>query len=259
MTIICDFENIQEMAREVAESANAIEKRKFTLRPWNRFAPEDTLWWLVPTTEWPAYAHGKGVLSPGSRLYPQQVFCGIHIEKGLGTVAAQVYPALQPRKLVLEPHWTWFKFLESLQNGALVRAVEEIRQETKTSVVIEVAAWYTADPTDFDPYRPPNGNDESDCRSSIDGGQVWFTVEGGQVKKLVTYCQQDVTRPIAKCQSLPELANALQHTKDLVWSWIDFSIGTMVWLQKDAQEPGQNWDANDVWDKLIRPWQQWIV
>ena len=34
----------------------------FTARPWNYFKPESTLWWLVPSTEWPSYKYGKLVL-----------------------------------------------------------------------------------------------------------------------------------------------------------------------------------------------------
>jgi hypothetical protein len=31
----------------------------FTLRPWNLYKPENTLWWLVPSKDWPSYKYGK--------------------------------------------------------------------------------------------------------------------------------------------------------------------------------------------------------
>ena len=32
---------------------------KLSPRPYNMHEPETTLWWLVPSSEWPAYKYGK--------------------------------------------------------------------------------------------------------------------------------------------------------------------------------------------------------
>jgi len=49
----------------VQEMLKAIKNRGyegFTARPWNYFKPDTTIWWLVPSTDWPSYKHGKIIL-----------------------------------------------------------------------------------------------------------------------------------------------------------------------------------------------------
>jgi len=33
--------------------------QRFCLRPYNRFEPAYTVWWLEPSNDWPAYHHSK--------------------------------------------------------------------------------------------------------------------------------------------------------------------------------------------------------
>ena len=54
---------IVNSARELAYAINDIGKPGLTPRPWNIYSPDDTFWWLVPTTEWPAYRYGKYAFS----------------------------------------------------------------------------------------------------------------------------------------------------------------------------------------------------
>ena len=76
-----------------------------TERPWNLHNPTDTLWWLVPSTEWPAYSHGKLAFSlakdDGRKhllgwndplLELEKMFVGLNVEKGYGNVATFVNP-----------------------------------------------------------------------------------------------------------------------------------------------------------------------
>lgn len=259
MTIVCDFDNIQAMARAVGASANSVARHKYTLRLWNRFQPENTLWWLVPSTERPAYPHGKGIVSPGDSLRPDQVFCGMHVEKGFNPIVAEAYPRVRHYKQILEPTWSWHHTLRGLGDGSFADAVESIRRASGEPVYIEVATWYSADLSDFDPYSLSVEGD-GECRSPIDGGQVWFSVDGEALSLEMALCLQNVTRPLTHHRSLAELAKILSQPKELGWCWLDFSIGTMVWLARNAPEKsGSYWTANDVWDKLIHPWHPWML
>jgi hypothetical protein len=76
-----------------------------TPRPWNRFDPDETLWWLVPSTEWPAYHHGKLVFS-NERAPAGEIFAGLNVEKGFGEIAARAYPKTQ-RTQLLGHGWAW--------------------------------------------------------------------------------------------------------------------------------------------------------
>ena len=46
-------------AQDLAYAANDCLTLGLTARPWNLYAAADTFWWLVPSTEWPAYRYGK--------------------------------------------------------------------------------------------------------------------------------------------------------------------------------------------------------
>jgi hypothetical protein len=52
-----------ETARDLAYAVKAQHRPELTPRPWQHQAPDDTLWWLVPSSDWPAYRHGKFVFS----------------------------------------------------------------------------------------------------------------------------------------------------------------------------------------------------
>ncbi|OPZ96698.1 MAG: hypothetical protein BWY70_01692 [Bacteroidetes bacterium ADurb.Bin408] len=57
----------QSCFKDNSEAGHAIYKyidtlaigKKLWLRPYNRYMPEVTEWWLIPDKEWPAYHNGK--------------------------------------------------------------------------------------------------------------------------------------------------------------------------------------------------------
>ena len=65
--------------------------RGFTARPWNRFRPEDTKWWVVPSTAWPSFGNEKLCFwCSGKYLYG-----GFNVEKGNGRISSTTaLPAL---------------------------------------------------------------------------------------------------------------------------------------------------------------------
>jgi len=259
MDIVCSFRNIWEMAQAVKESAELIEGRKYSARPWNRFEPENTDWWIVPSTDWPAYRYGKGMFKFSER-FPDRVLCCLNVEKGFGRIAAEVYTELIRRGHIVDKGWTWFTFLEGLVDGGVARAARMVGEETDNPVILEVSAWYTSSPTDFEPH--PLLDPETlaaECRSPLDGGRVWFAVVGEELEKLEERCIKDVMVPVVACRRLANLSKALRSTRQFSWTWIDIYIGTLVSLAPSGQASTGYWGASDIWHKLIRPWLPWIV
>lgn len=259
MDIICRFRSVQEMARAVRESAELIEGQHYSPRPWNRFNPEDTDWWIVPSTDWPAYRYGKGMLKPDVR-FPDHILCGLYVEKGFAPLVLGAYPELGRRGHVIDEGWAWFKFLDGLSNGSILCAAQTVTQETGSSMILEISSWYTSSPVDFEPH--PLLDEEAlaaECRSPLDGGRVWFTVTDGELKKQEERCIQDVTAPLVTCRDLGQLAEAFRSTPEADWAWIDVYIGVLVKLARDAPVSSGYWEASEVWRKLIHPWRQWIV
>lgn len=259
MDIVCRFRNIQEMAQAVRESAGLIEGQRYSPRPWNRFEPENTDWWIVPSTDWPAYRYGKAIFRHNVQ-FSGQVFCGLNVEKGFGRIALEVYPELSKRRLVIDETWAWFKFLDGLEEEAVARAAEELAQKTGCQVILEISAWYTSSPVDFEPHPLLDIEAlQGECRSPLDAGRVWFAVADGELRKLEERCIQDVMAPVVVCDRLGDLAEAFRSNPEISWAWIDVYIGALVTLAGDDQASGDRWMADDIWRKLIRSWLPWIV
>jgi hypothetical protein len=115
-------------AQELAHGLNDRLKLGLTPRPWNIYAPADTFWWLVPSTDWPAYRYGKLAFSHAAdaprkdllgtndeSLDVDQIFAGFNVEKGFGKVAAVVNPALNRKpEQIIDPQWLWFELTSTL-------------------------------------------------------------------------------------------------------------------------------------------------
>jgi hypothetical protein len=110
-------------AHHLAHGLNERLKLGLTPRPWNLYSPADTFWWLVPSSEWPAYRYGKLAFSLSkdvprkdllglndSAIEPDAIFAGFNVEKGYGKVATVVNPALNRKPAqIIDPRWLWFE------------------------------------------------------------------------------------------------------------------------------------------------------
>ncbi|QNU39210.1 hypothetical protein IC801_08690 [Geobacillus sp. 44B] len=75
--IMC--ENAKELAKRLYEALKTKHKR-YTLRPFNRFNVEKSMWWIIPSTVYPAYKFGKYMIDENK---DGTFSVGVHIEKGL--------------------------------------------------------------------------------------------------------------------------------------------------------------------------------
>src|SRR5262245_45918423 len=115
-----------ETARDLAYAVRAQLRPELTPRPWQQQAPDDTLWWLVPSGDWPAYRHGEFVCSlskdapkkaliglNGPVIETNKLFAGVNLEKGYGRVAVEVEPALRRKTdQISDPGWLWHRLVE---------------------------------------------------------------------------------------------------------------------------------------------------
>lgn len=126
--------------RELAYSVNRHMSKSLTPRPWNLHDPDQTLWWLVPTTMWPAYRHGKLAFSLAhdyprktllgrndSHLELDKVFVGLNIEKGYGKAAIEVDSSIKKKpQQILDPDWLWFSLIEGKGPSFFSRLIESV-------------------------------------------------------------------------------------------------------------------------------------
>jgi hypothetical protein len=257
MSLTANAPHIYGLAHSVLEDANRSEPRRFTPRPSNRFEPENTLWWIVPSTDWPAYRYGKGVLRK-SDFQPAQVQCGLHVEKGFDPVAAIVYPNLAKRGHTLDKNWIWHQFTQDLANGKVGETAQAITDITGSPVVLEVNIWYPTDPEDFQPHGIAQSEEaKDDAPRPGEAGHIWFEVNGQELQKLGEARLTDFAREVEGCQRAGELVDFAKRDP-VKWAWIDLYIGVLVSLAPGCPAGEGEESLSLVWQRLIRPWLPWI-
>jgi len=149
----CEFANVQALAHEMREIAELVSGLNVSPRPWNRFEPKNTRWWLVPSTDWPGYHHGKLSFDPKDEK-ANVLYCGFDIEKGFAPIVGEGYPSTRRRNLIMRNSWTWHRFMKDLAGGVVADVVQEVADRTGKSLRLEFRADYASDPDDFDPEAP---------------------------------------------------------------------------------------------------------
>jgi hypothetical protein len=124
--IIC--ENAKDLARKLHGVLNTKHKR-YTLRPFNRFDSERSMWWVIPSTVYPAYKFGKYIIYENK---DGTFSVGVHIEKGLEK-------SLDDKKVLMMDHtWVWHEFIEAVKSGQIEDILLTIHKKMKDTVQISV-------------------------------------------------------------------------------------------------------------------------
>jgi|GEM_PF-4015928 len=121
------FNNSRTLVKEIQD----ISGLDLFRNRYDRFKPDNTTWWLIPSNEFPAFKYGKLFFEMTER----GMFCGYHIEKGLNTEDdLRVHGSFQ-----MNGEWRWNKFMASLRTNDkdLVSALTEFASnELKSYIVV---------------------------------------------------------------------------------------------------------------------------
>ncbi|OQO98418.1 hypothetical protein BSK33_17465 [Geobacillus sp. 44B] len=124
--IMC--ENAKELAKRLYEALKTKHKR-YTLRPFNRFNVEKSMWWIIPSTVYPAYKFGKYMIDENK---DGTFSVGVHIEKGLEK-------SLDYKKaLMMDNTWVWHEFIEAVKSGEVEEILLNIHEKMRDAVQIEI-------------------------------------------------------------------------------------------------------------------------
>lgn len=221
----------QELAAAVREVEGTL-----TARPWNRFSADETLWWMVPAKEWPAYQHGKLVFS-FERAPEGHLFAGLNVEKGFGSVVAEVYPAVRRRRQVLEPGWAWNRLIDGSGPAVLDEVLVDLSADWPVRLWVEAA--YVSDPSDYDPH------DATRQKESIgfDCSPAGLTA--------TTVVAPTVLRDVAGARRFAEVAARLCALPEAPWVWVDVYAGVAV--ARDARI-----DATRLYQDVLARFRPWV-
>lgn len=207
-------------AKEVAHSLNDKLRLKLTPRPWNLHRPDDSLYWLVPSGEWPAYRYAKFVFSSGSD-YPRRVladtttvpeptklFVGFNIEKGFGEVASLVDSSLKRKQQIQDKDWDWFTFIQPDAAERFAVTLSRLSETELTHVYAVVSYVHDREST-----------------STPDHDAVVFKCEGNELTAIVNQLPLAVL-PRLRHTTWKELIDALKAVDD--YYWVDLYAGTYI-------------------------------
>ena len=91
--------SVQQFSRSIYSLIKS-DRDQYTLRPFNQFQPLDSMWWIIPSKDWPAFEKAKFCFFyKENKTSDTMLFSGIHIEKGR--------TASLNSKQLMDHRWAW--------------------------------------------------------------------------------------------------------------------------------------------------------
>jgi len=187
---------------------------KFHLSPraWDHHDPEQSPWWLVPSTDWPAYAFGKYFFRWTSEQCTEML-AGFQVERGVDAVLT---PVFKSASIVTQPGWEWFRFVRSVKNGTFEDALAIASDEIKTTIYIRLAVGI-ANPKDRHDRAVPQ----------MPKAQVTFVWE--RSTRFLTFYEahgdQTLVPGATGAKTLAELLDAVAAADGQEWLWVNILTG----------------------------------
>jgi hypothetical protein len=232
-------------AQELAYAANDSLRLGLTARPWNLYDAADTFWWLVPSTEWPAYRYGKlafslakdfprkGLLGlDDSLLATDTVFAGFNVEKGYGSVATVVNPALRRKPAqILDKKWLWFELTSGPGSMQFSRTLAGAASNGE--IYLYLVSSYVHD---------------RDSVAHADHDALMFRCRPDRLEPMLHKLPVGVLRGAETVASFVSLAEAIRTIDD--YHWVDMYVGTHV-LRGDV-------DLSALYSRVLSYFDAWL-
>lgn len=246
-------------AEQLVKALKDVSSENLTARPFNRFKPEASLWWLTKSTKWPLYRFGKIFIDDSAIDFPDEkgrLMAGFYIERGLSSkpaVAEHYPPALIMRDY---DEWQWVKFQQAAGNPGGIEALQEFFRSRNGEVFLKVLMGIV--PTSGQIRNDPDGFNEAKQDFLSCKGRFWLQPDGllqpDPQAWIINYRQEELAeffqQKVKQTQSVPELLCVLEEAPKLDWIWIDLLIGFFL-------SPADFADMDSLWSTL-RPWMPWM-
>jgi hypothetical protein len=242
--------------REACYEISKVAERdigKLVARPWNMYEPDTTVWWLIPSTEWPAYKYGKVHFSWGDAS-EKSIFMSLYFEKGLSALVSSVYPCAKGSRYIMEEDWSWYRLIRDLENGLLGQQVTQLASNLSSPIELVINGGYVQNPCDrsFDPYAPKDSSDE--YRFIVDAQSQQLILKGSDTKG-------GLLNTLARAKTFDDIPSILRFFDSNGWLWINFHFGIQVGVQNtnEVTEKTNLWNATDCWNNFLCHLSPWLV
>ena len=226
--------------RQFCEAVSELSEAKnlnLTRRPKFRFKPDDSDWWLVPSTENPHYKHGKLIFSWHDKK-KQELSAGIQIEKGLDEEIKSAYASKKASKYIMTADWYWNNFIKDLDQNKVFHSLTESLNATG-SLRITIDGGYVSEPTKFDPYQEKNL-----------GWDKYTFLWDSSAKETLTLKNAKRNAFVLKLhhvKTITDLKNSLIELNKDAWLWLNLYVTTSFKISANS-------DTNsiaDIWNEYL--------
>ncbi len=239
--VYCEKNNPHRLCNIIAGSALAA-KCKLARRPFNRFEPETTSWWLVPSSALPFYRFKKFYCTWADKKR-DAMLCGLYLEKGLAPELATVYPSRKGRSLLMNKKWHWHKFIESCGDGSLAETVKNAAQSSGFKLEIHISGGYVDDPALFDPYAAKQKKD-------------YYIFELDKDLNSLNYRSARRDTMILKClnkvHNTADLCSAMQVLDKEQFLWLDIFIAAGFKVPGRKTADSEIISSDEIWNKFLK-------
>jgi len=240
------YDNNDKAAHAVSHHIDRLRPspQRFALRPYNRFLPQFTEWWLIPhKSEWPAYRYSKLFFHKfqSAPEEPKWFYTGFYVERGLGEQLAGM--AGVKKTHIMHDDWYWYDFLRQAQKGEMDSAIREVLLHSGRPVVLSLDAYGFNQVPEPDTERLPPYD------------WVEFVAHSQEGNFQLGQPGNEVLAQLNNCTNLSELAQRLERLAELDYFWVNLTIG--IRLQYGTSVSG-SWGAAEIWQNALEPWNPWV-
>ncbi len=246
MNIECTYQTPRRLCDVISPFAGK-NLGRLTKRPWNRFKPDLTSWWLVPNSKIPHYKHGKYYFNWGDKNHTT-LLSGLYIEKGLDEKLGVVYSSRKAKNFIMTQDWCWFSLIESLKNR---RLFESLKSSSPSSLPIEfiVDGGYVAEPTSFDPYQ----------EKTLGWDQYIFTwYPENNIFSLTSSNRKAFILKLHHVKTVDDFINSIIECSENEWLWLNLHIAIRLHINPSAEDSKTTWNDKEIWNSFLSPLSEWI-
>ncbi|HJO92704.1 MAG TPA: hypothetical protein QF753_04830 [Victivallales bacterium] len=233
--------SLAETPRQLCESVSKFIKNeyKFAKRPWDRFRPDKTSWWLVPSSKLPHYKHGKFYFNWGDAAQ-NSLLCGLYIEKGLDEALAPVYNSRKAKSFIMDDSWNWNNFIACLNSEEFTTKLSKIDPSVVPNIELYIDGGYVSEPTSFDPLQ--------DKKLSWDYYKFNLETETGNIT-LETSKRKAFVLKLHHIKKMSELITELNKLSEDNWLWLNLFFALRIEQDKIIETVKS---SDNIWSNFLR-------
>jgi hypothetical protein len=231
--MIIDTNNPMKVAHEIKEHYNS-ERRPYVSRPFNRHKPEETVWWVIPSKEWPAHRFAKFIIWRENN----QMYVGVNIEKGFGNELFELN--LAPKKLVIDDKWVWNNFIDDLKNNKLNEILLDASKYVDEDIELHLAIGYV----------DRNKNKDEDYKENFNNTIIYkYNDEKVMPINKNIYLEDEGFDELREVNDLKGVYNIIEE-QNLAFYWLDFNIVIPIDIEIDFNGDN-NFDYYDLENNFL--------